>query len=134
MNGIIGKAEHLKDLKLSRIDREELVRLNEESRLVELYEFIINRMNEYELSMHNGEFYCGLMEQNVTFNHVTCMLKNDVQENSGIEVTGSVVSKLVKLFLRALIECCEQDGVVELDAKDVLRRSAALNQRAQSGI
>lgn len=133
MNGIIGKPEHMKELKLSKSERQELIRLNEESRLADLYEFIINRMNEYELSLQDGQFYCGLMEESLTFNHVTCLLKNDVKERCGIEVTGSLIAKLVKLFLRALVECCEEDGVVELDARDVLRRSALLNRRAEAG-
>lgn len=133
MNGIIGKPEHLKELRLSTSERKELIRLNEENIIADLYESIINRMNEYELSLQDGQFYCGLMEETLSFNHVTCLLKNDVKDRSGIDVTGNLIGKLVKLFLRALVECCEEDGVVELDAKDVLRRSVALNRRAEAG-
>lgn len=133
MNGIIGKQEHMKEHRFSISDRSELLRLSEENRLGDVYEFIINRMNEYELSLQDGRFYCGMLEQEMSFNYVTCLLRNDVKENCPIAVTGALASKLIKLFLRALVECCEEDGVVELDARDVLRRSAVMHHRSQAG-
>lgn len=128
MNGIVGKPEHMRELKFSASDRHELLRISEENRLGDLYEFIIQRMNEYELSLQEGNFYCGMLEQKLSLNHVSCLLKNDTLERSEIDVTGSLASKLVKLFLKALIECCEEDGVVELDARDVLKRSATMSR------
>lgn len=128
MNGIIGKQEHLKELKFSISDRSELLRLSEENRLGDVYEFIINRMNEYELSLQDGRFYCGMLEQEMSFNFVNCLLRNDVRENCPIEISAALASKLIKLFLKALVVCCEEDGVVELDARDVLRRSATMSR------
>lgn len=128
MSGIVGKAEHLRQLKFSASDRQELLRISEENRLGDLYEFIINRMNEYELSLVDGEFYCGMLEERMSLNHVLCLLRNDTLERCSIEVTGSLAGKLIKLFLKALIECCEEDGVVELDARDVLKRSATMSR------
>lgn len=128
MNGIIGKQEHIKDLKFSHSERGELLRLSEENRLGNVYEFIINRMNEYELSLDEGKFYCGMLEETMSFNYVTCLLRNDVRENCSVEISAALASKIIKLFLKALVVCCEEDGVVELDAQDVLRRSAFLGR------
>lgn len=118
----------MKELRFSKTERSELLRLSEESRLAEVYEFIINRMNEYELSLEAGFFYCGLLEETMSFNHVSCLLKNDVRENCSVIISAALASKLIKLFLKALIVCCEEDGVVEIDAEDVLRRSAFLGR------
>lgn len=134
MNGILGKQEHLKSMKFSSSERSELLRLSEENNLGKVYEYIITRMNEYEMSVLDGQFYCGMLEQTMTLNHIACLLKQDCVSNSPVAITSGLACKLSKLFLKALIECCVADGVVELDASDVLRRSVALSHRVGNRI
>lgn len=112
--------------RLNTFERKEVIALSAAGNLKPLYEKIINRMNDYELSLSNGDFYCGAMGERVTLNHVSLMLKHDVWQSIDFDVSGLLLGKLCKIFLQSLIDVCEQDGVVELDAQDILRRSAAL--------
>jgi hypothetical protein len=133
VNALIGRNQDIKDLKLSFTERQELLRLAEENTLGDVYQYIIERMNEYELSLVEGQFYSVMLDEQMSFNHVVCLFRNDVTENCKIEVSPGLASKLVKLFLKALVECCEEDGVVELDAQDVLKRSAYLGRGMVAG-
>lgn len=133
MNALIGRTQDIKELKLSFSERQEILRLAEENTLCDVYQYIIERMNEYELSLVEGQFYSVMLDEQMSFNHVVCLFRNDVTENCKIEVSPGLASKLVKLFLKALVECCEEDGVVELDAQDVLKRSAYLGRGMVAG-
>lgn len=133
MNALIGRTQDIKELKLSFSERQEILRLAEENTLCDVYQYIIERMNEYELSLVEGQFYSVMLDEQMSFNHVVCLFRNDVTENCKIEVSPGLASKLVKLFLKALVECCEEDGVVELDAQDVLKRNAYLGRGMVAG-
>jgi len=133
VNALIGRTQDIKELKLSFSERQEILRLAEENTLCDVYQYIIERMNEYELSLVEGQFYSVMLDEQMSFNHVVCLFRNDVTENCKIEVSPGLASKLVKLFLKALVECCEEDGVVELDAQDVLKRNAYLGRGMVAG-
>ena len=126
MQGLIGKREHLKQFRLSSYERREVIALSDAGLLAPLYQRIIDRMNEYELSLHQGGFYSETLGEEMALNYVACLLKNDVLESIHFEVSGALVSKLCKIFLQSLIDVCEQEGVIELDAQDILKRSAAI--------
>jgi hypothetical protein len=133
VNALIGRNQDIKELKLSFSERQEILRLAEENTLGDVYQYIIERMNEYELSLVEGKFFSVMFEEEMSFNHVVCLMRNDVTEHCKIDVSPGLASKLVKLFLKALVECCEEDGVVELDAQDVLKRSAYLGRGMVAG-
>lgn len=137
MDFLIGTRQHFQEFRLNHVERAELMRMRDENTIQQFYGFLLDRINEYQLSIINENFKCELFNEAMSFNHVVCLLRRDVLEHTPISVSAGLVTKLVKIFLSALKDCCVGDGVVELDAKDVLARFQRGHQNfhsAQNGL
>lgn len=129
MDFLIGSRQHFQEFRLNHSERAELMRMRDEQTIQEFYSFLLERINEYELSIINDNFKCELFNEQMSFNHVVCLLRRDVLEKCPVVASAGLVTKLVKIFLSALRDCCVGDGVVELDAKDVLARFQSGHQK-----
>ena len=111
-----------KDIKVSFSERAEILRLQEEGNLVPLYEYLIGRINEYEISLWEDKFFSDATGEEMTLNHLTCLLRRDLMEHSGVQVSGQVAAKLTSWLLKALVSSCLESGSLELDATKLLSR------------
>lgn len=119
MGHLIGNRE---DIKASSSERKELLRLSEEGKLTAVYQYLIDRINEYEISIWEEKFFSDLTGEEMTLNHLTCLLRRDLIEHSGVEISGHVARKLTTWLLKALISSCLESGSLELDATKLLSR------------
>jgi hypothetical protein len=122
MNFLIGSKHHFQEFRLTAPERAELLRMRNTNDLRIFYEFIINRINEFEISIIEDSFKCESINEILGFNHLICLLRKDIVEHCSVKISSGLATKMVKIFLSALKECCVSDGVVELDVKDVLTR------------
>jgi len=119
MGHLIGNRE---DIKASSSERKELLRVSEEGKLTAVYQYLIDRINEYEISIWEEKFFSDLTGEEMTLNHLTCLLRRDLVEHSGVEISGHVARKLTTWLLKALISSCLESGSLELDATKLLSR------------
>ena len=122
MDFIIGTKEDFKKFSFNKSEREELIRMKTDDTMRVFYHFIIDRLNEFEISIIEDSFRCESINQTIGFNHLACLLRRDLIENSNVKMSLGLSTKLIKVFLSALRDYCVSDGVVELDAQDVLGR------------
>jgi hypothetical protein len=115
-----------KDIKVSSSERQELLRLSEEGRLRGFYKYLMERINEYEIAIWEDRFFSAMTGEEMSMNHLVCMLRNDCRENSGVIISSQLSGKLTTWFLKALVSCCVQSGELELDATVLLSRIDSL--------
>ena len=111
-----------KDIKLSFNDRAEIIRLQEEGMLVSIYEYLIARVNEYDISIWEDRFYSEMTGEEMTMNHLVCLLRNDIVANSRAVISQQLAAKITTWLLKALVDCCLENGIVQLDATKILSR------------
>lgn len=132
MDFLIGSRKHFEEFKLNHTERAELLRMRNTDSLKIFYEYIINRLNDFEISIIEDSFKCESLNQTMSFNHLVCMLRIDILEHCPVKVSSGLANKMVKIFLSALRDCCVSDGTVELDAQDVLARFQSTYHRNDS--
>jgi hypothetical protein len=126
MANLIGKRE---DIKASASERLEIIRLTEAGELASVYKYLIERINEYEIAIWDDKFFSDFTGDEMTLNHLTCMLRRDVVENSGVGISNQVAGKITSWLLKALISCCVESGSLELDASVLLNRIDLLSRK-----
>lgn len=129
MDFLIGTIQQFREFRFNKAERAELIRIRNSEELKDFYSFILNRLNEYGISIIEKKFRCELFNESMSFNHLSCLLRRDVIEQSDINFSSGLITKLIKVFLCALRDCCISDGVVELDVKDVLARFQSTHRR-----
>lgn len=120
------------DIRVSFAERQEILRLQEENNLTTVYQYLIERLNEFEISIWDDKFYSEMLGEQMTENHIVCLLSKDVSENCPVTISKAVARKLSSWLLKALISSCQENGVVELDAQDLLNRIANSAQDSRS--
>lgn len=120
------------DIRVSFTERQEILRLQEENNLTTVYQYLIERLNEFEISIWDNKFYSEMLGEQMTENHIVCLLSKDVCENCPVSITKAVARKLSSWLLKALISSCQENGVVALDAQDLLNRIANSVQDSRS--
>lgn len=120
------------DVKVSFSERQEILRLQEENTLTTVYQYLIERLNEFEISIWDDKFYSEMLGEQMTENHLVCLLSKDLAENCPVSVSKAVARKLSSWLLKALISSCQENGVVELNAQDLLGRIANSVQDSRS--
>lgn len=120
------------DIRVSFAERQEILRLQEENNLTTVYQYLIERLNEFEISIWDDKFYSEMLGEQMTENHIVCLLSKDVYENCPVTISKAVARKLSSWLLKALISSCQENGVVELDAQDLLNRIANSAQDSRS--
>jgi hypothetical protein len=116
---LIGKVE---DVKASRREREQIICLNESGQLAVLYEYLIERVNTFEISIIDGQYFSEWLGESVSLNHLVCLLRRDIVEHSGVKVSAQLAGKITSWFLKGLVYACVESGTVELDARLIMER------------
>lgn len=122
MDFLIGSKQHFEEFRLNHTERAELLRMRNTDNTKTFYQYIINRVNDFEISIIEDSFKCESLNETMGFNHLVCLLRRDILEHCPVRVSAGLATKMVKIFLSALRDCCVSDGIVELDAQDVLAR------------
>jgi hypothetical protein len=96
--------------------------LNETGQLAVLYEYLIERVNDLEISIIDGQYFSEWLGESVSLNHLVCLLRRDIVEHSGVDVSAQLAGKITTWFLKGLVYACVESGTVELDARLIMER------------